>query len=745
MNEALFKLSTMVQADSQPTDIGVNQAMNGLQLISTLASHEMLSLLLDGPKLFPMLLNFIKGPWVKTGISHIAFAVIYNLCLVNGIRLPVLVEAGGIPAIGEYLKQAIDANPTGESAESMTQKRNLALSILYVVGSAHNEMQPLFIEQGGLALILDYLNVAKSVLVFLTSFIYMETPAVAIDIIMSHPNFYEAVDSMYAENPDDSDDEEEEEPKTEEELAERRAKIEAEAKTQLIAQVLRNMCLLKGSAEKILPLLPRFLGHNLLISDEVLSALSNLVGTQDSVDFRYAWDSSLIGMVLSRAAQLCEALIESAEADEAAAVVNTNIAGRRHVLSRVLQILRSEECFKAASENSEAGRPGHDGDKDEKNEEEKNGDKDSDSDDSDDEDKDGVDYDDNLVFTRDDALQLVQLAKLNTDLLESQPSWARTVSRYLALIPSGVVWIDENDGLVDVISDTVIAEKDVSPEIYSATAALTANADSKDTAPTMPVLYTDSEFDLAKAMQGVEFRDVPICVMWRRLSNIPLDGVKLPSASYDTISFGVIGSSAIAAVMTGLARHLRKLLGVFRLPSGSQAKWGSAPISINLFDFRTKKPVTITTDDRVPCYVCGRPLGLWTGSTQTWLPLIEKACAKLLGGYAALASLSFEDAAELLTGSRPVKCKLPAEDQLLNVVESELAEKSVLIYLAADSTQTPWIIDSVLKTSEGPVICTYTTALFDARRGWDASTGHDQSPASKLHGNIHALYKLKLE
>ena len=741
MNEALYKLATMIAPASEPTDVGVNQAMNGLQLISTLASHGMLSLLLDGPKLFPMLLEFMKGGWIKTGVSHLAFAVVYNLCILNGARIPVLVDAGGISVVSGYLKNGVDANPTGDAAEAVAQKRNLALSVLYVIGSVKSDAQNKFIEQGGLSTVLDYLKTSKSALVFLSSFISIQTPPEVINVIMSHPDFSEAVDSLYLAEAEDSDEEEDEEPETEEDKKERYAKLEASARAHLIIQVLRNLCQIKGSADTILPLLPRFLGHDLVVCDEAISALSNLVGTQE-IDFRYAWDSSLIGMTLSRAAQLCEALIEGAEADEAAAIVNTNIAGRRHVLARVLQILRAEECFKAASQKSEAGRPG----REEKTEEDA---EDEDDEEDSDKDSDTEEYDDKLVFTRDDALQLVQLAKLNTDLLEAHQSWARTVSRYLSLVPSTVVWVDENDGLVDTLAATVIAEKDVSPEIYSATAGADTDAAEKPAdgaAITMPALYTDSEFDLAKAVEGIEFRDVPICIMLRRLSNIPLEGVKIPSASYDTISAGVIGSTSVAAVMTGLARHLRKLLGVFRLPSASQAKWGSGPITINLFDIRgSKKPIAVQVDDRVPCYICGRPIGLWSGSTQTWLPLIEKACAKLLGGYAALAALTFEEAAELLTGVKPIKCKLPAQDSLLNVIEDELAEKSVLIYQAADSTQTPWIIDSTENGEEGKVINSYTAAAFDPRRGWTENIGHDQSPAAKLHGNIHALYKLKLE
>lgn len=754
LNDALFKLATMVSDATGPTDIGRNQAVNGLQLISAMATNGTISLLLDGPKLFPMLLRYLQDPWIKSGISHVAFAVVYNLCVLSPLRLPVLVQAGGIKVLVEYLKKGIDANPTGDAEASINQKRNLVLAVLYLIGSGKNELQQQFLDEGGLTCVLDYFKTAKSVLPFLSNFVSMQTPTSAISIIMSHPDFSEAVDAMYTENADDMDEdfmdaEEDEEEADPEEL---RQKIEESAKVQMVAQTLRNLCLLQGSAETILPLLPRFLGHSPAVANEALSALSNLVGTQ-AIDFRYAWDSSLIGMTLSRSAQLCNVMLEQAAADEAAAVLDTNVLGRKSVLARALQILRADECFKVASESCESGRPGREEEKEEEKVQKQKGEKSKEpEDDASDSDSENAedDYEDNLVFTRDDAERLVHLAKLNTDLLEANQSWARTISRYLALVPSKYVWVGENDGLVDTLADAVLAEKDATAELLGHTEGEDANNEAHKAAiAAFPKLYTDSELDLAKMMQGVTFQDnANMCVMFRRLSNMSIETGKLPTASFDTISLGVIGSSAIAVVLTAITRNLRTLLSVFRLPAGAQSKWGSAAITVKLFDIRNNAtPVTVSIDDKVPCYVCGRPIGLWTGSTQTWLPLIEKACAKLLGGYAALSSLTIEEASELLTGSKAVAIKINSDSSsLLKTISSELAEKNQLMYQSTTEPKAMWVIDSLSQSeSDGTTINAYSAGLFDSRRGWVSDVGRAQLTLPQLQEQINTLYKLKLE
>jgi hypothetical protein len=710
----------MIPTTQQPSDLGRQQAMNGLQLISALASNGMLSLLLDGPKLFPMLVAFLKSPWLSTGVSPIAFAIAYNLCQLNGTRLVPFCDASGLTALQDYVRTALDANPGKESSDAINQKLNLALALLYQIGSPKNGLQDRFINEGGLSLVLDHFNTSKSVLVFLSSFIDLQTPSSVINVIMSHPDFADAVDSMYAENADDSDSDDEDIKGAAPEVIQHRKELSA--KTLLVVQVLRNLCLLQGSADTILPLLPRFLGHNLSIADETLSALSNLAATQ-TIDYRYAWDSSLIGMVISRSAELCEKMIDNAESDVAAATSNRNLPGRKHIMTRVMQILRNEDCIKASSESTSANRPGHDeqeptasGSKGDNDEEE-----DDDHDDSSDEDSNASDDDDDdLVFTKDDAVKLIQLAKLNEDLMKANQSWARTISRYIVLLPAQNVW-SECD-FVEISSSGTVFEKDVDGS----------------------VVFNDKEMDLSKSVEGIQLT-LPLSIMWRRLSVIPCDKGVLPNASFDTIAQGEIRANAFTVMISGLAKHPVKLATMFKLPSSEQSKWSTGAITVNLFDINSGHPVKVTVDDRVPCYILSRPIGVWTGSTQTWLPLIEKAAAKLLGGYDALSLLTIEQAAVLLTGIQPTKCDLPpTPDQLQSTLESALFSSSILLYTTENDNQSICLVDSINKSSKGSTVAAYNTALFDLRRGWDSTSGHVNTTVSELHGVLTSLYKLNL-
>jgi hypothetical protein len=719
LHEALFKLAHLVPEGQEPTDLGRQQAMHGLQLIAALAGNGMTSLLLDGPQLFPMLVAYMKAPWVTTGVAPIAFAVVYNLCQLNGARLVPFCEASGLAALQTYIRSALVANPGAEAKESITQKLNLALALLYQIGSPKNGVQTRFVEEGGLAAVLDHFTTSKSVLVFLSSFIDLSTPASVIPTIMNHPEFADAVDSMYAERPDsdsDSDDEEQDEVAV-------RQKQEDSARTLLVVQVLRNLCLLQGSADTVLPLLARFLGHNLTIADEALSALSNLSATQ-KLDYRYAWDSSLLGMTLSKATQLCEKVAEVAAKDVAAAASTRNLAARKHILTRVMQILRNEDCIKAASESSDANRPGfaqdasndakpsRTGEDDEENSED-SGEADSEGQDSDAD----SEYADELVISKDDLAQLIQLVSINKDLLQANQSWARTVGRYLTLLPASIIWEDMDDH-VEVLG-SVVAEKDSSQG-----------------------LYIDTEWDLKGALAGW---NSPVAPMWRRLAQLSPEKGPLPKASFDTIAQGEFHCDELTTMIAGLAKNPVKLATMFKLPSSDSTKWSTGPITVNLFDIKGNgQAIKVTIDDRVPCYPFSKPIGVWTGSTQLWLPLIEKACAKLLGGYAQLSTLSIEQAGLLLTGTKPTKCKLPAAEQFQLVLESELSEHSIMIYTTASDPSATCLIDSITNSSVGAVVASYNTALFDPRRGWDATSGHVNTPASDLHGQIGAMYKLKL-
>lgn len=73
--------------------------------------------------------------------------------------------------------------------------------------------------------------------------------------------------------------------------------------------------------------------------------------------------------------------------------------------------------------------------------------------------------------------------------------------------------------------------------------------------------------------------------------------------------------------------------------------------------------VPLTIDDRLPCDASGAPLCAVSGHTgELWLPLIEKAWAKLLGGYAHLSRGFLPHAFRGLTGGLPLALPLSASD-----------------------------------------------------------------------------------
>ena len=62
----------------------------------------------------------------------------------------------------------------------------------------------------------------------------------------------------------------------------------------------------------------------------------------------------------------------------------------------------------------------------------------------------------------------------------------------------------------------------------------------------------------------------------------------------------------------------------------------------------------ITIDDRIPCGKNGLPVfGQSTVKNETWVSILEKAVAKLLGSYQALDGGYLEEGVVLFTGGRP--------------------------------------------------------------------------------------------
>jgi hypothetical protein len=105
--------------------------------------------------------------------------------------------------------------------------------------------------------------------------------------------------------------------------------------------------------------------------------------------------------------------------------------------------------------------------------------------------------------------------------------------------------------------------------------------------------------------------------------------------------------------------------------------------------------VPITIDDRLPCDLNGIPLYTRSGvDGELWVPLVEKAFAKLLGGYGALNDGHLPHAFRCLTGGIPLELTLGAHrestltwDRLHEQVSS--GSPVTLTRLATGSGDTP--------------------------------------------------------
>jgi Calpain family cysteine protease len=60
--------------------------------------------------------------------------------------------------------------------------------------------------------------------------------------------------------------------------------------------------------------------------------------------------------------------------------------------------------------------------------------------------------------------------------------------------------------------------------------------------------------------------------------------------------------------------------------------------------------VEVFIDDYIPCFPLGLPMFMHSTNYEIWLPLLEKAYAKLLGGYEQLIKGSVSEALGYLTG-----------------------------------------------------------------------------------------------
>ena len=72
---------------------------------------------------------------------------------------------------------------------------------------------------------------------------------------------------------------------------------------------------------------------------------------------------------------------------------------------------------------------------------------------------------------------------------------------------------------------------------------------------------------------------------------------------------------------------------------------------------------TLLVDDLLPCTAHGAPAFGSAARRQLWVPLVEKACAKVYGCYEALEGGTIEEALALLTGFPTERLSLQGSEQ----------------------------------------------------------------------------------
>lgn len=297
----------------------------GLQSIMAFSAQPSLCVLLDGPNLFPMLLGFIKSPWLTTGISYISFGIIYNLCHLNLERLNEITKHQGIKALVEY-SRFINLNLENDS-EQTRKKRNLLLTLFYRLGSNENVFQNEFISQGGYAQVLEYLESGfPHSLVFVGNLIKSNSPPEIFELLINSKQFLNLLDSLLLENPPQN-------------LA------------TILVQILRNLAQMPKSSSFLLPLLPRFLIFDYETIDDILSLLSNLsITNAEQVDWLSLWRNKFFETLFRKIKILIINLIEQSNAKVSKSTHDDkNYNYRKSVIARMTQVLKQKSCFDSIS------------------------------------------------------------------------------------------------------------------------------------------------------------------------------------------------------------------------------------------------------------------------------------------------------------------------------------------------------------------------------------------------------------
>ena len=147
------------------------------------------------------------------------------------------------------------------------------------------------------------------------------------------------------------------------------------------------------------------------------------------------------------------------------------------------------------------------------------------------------------------------------------------------------------------------------------------------------------------------------------------DGIALGSGSAVTIGEGRLGDGWLLGALATIAARPALLNHLFISVRGMQ--YGI--YTVQLFIGDSWAPVTV--DDRLPCSAAGEPLYARSSRRgELWVSIVEKAWAKLMGGYQALRLGHMPTALRALTGGLPIAVPLASASPSASELSSSTAE-----------------------------------------------------------------------
>ena len=191
------------------------------------------------------------------------------------------------------------------------------------------------------------------------------------------------------------------------------------------------------------------------------------------------------------------------------------------------------------------------------------------------------------------------------------------------------------------------------------------------------IQFTDIEFPPnfdSLGYTSLEIKDqLDSLVQWRSLKEV----ITHPSDSKLTVNCSKLTSPAIFNALKAMSHRPELILRLFQEPINCDNR--NLCVRINYLGRWTN----VELDYYFPCYPLGQPLSIYhEDKTQSWGYIIEKAMAKLFGGYNNLTKLSITTVLSCLANCPVLEHQLPCNNEVLEEVMS--SEGGIIVLLKKD-------------------------------------------------------------